>query len=469
MEKLALCVSCLNGEWTAAGFRKGAPSGLWHSPAVLDDFSAAGEAFRESFRTTQADGRTVGLVLAHSRLTDQVVDVPPVKGWKLLRYLDRRVQQIKTFEGDAAWSQQRAMPVKGNEAALVHLLPKQLLEQLTAGCAQAGGQLVRVIPSTAVLASQLKELPIEKDEVALIAAETGNCTTVVIGRRDGRVCLGRVLRGTWNGAADRVAVDLTRTIGFAEQQTGLAVNSIWLFGAGIEKRLGEMESLLRLSVKQSPVEYTALYWAAQALKLPPKEDGNLVAAEVREAPQRRRLLTVTSAILLLMLLASLGVAGYTARLKHNDRATLDHLNAEIQRWQTSKADWQARHAEAARQRELVRLVSESKPHPVPGWFLGYLGEATPPDVLLTALEVQRTSDAWAVRLAGTAQPSTNEVPVELREMLNELTNNLATGPFHMKVKRAALNNEPPAGVTAAASRLPTATPATAFQLEGIIR
>ena len=106
---------------------------------------------------------------------------------------------------------------------------------------------------------------------------------------------------------------------------------------------------------------------------------------------------------------------------------------------------------------------------MPGWFLGYLGEATPPDVLLTALEVQRTSDAWAVRLAGTAQPSTNEVPVELREMLNELTNNLATGPFHMKVTRAALNNEPPAGVTAAASRLPAATLATAFQLEGIIR
>jgi hypothetical protein len=54
-------------------------------------------------------------------------------------------------------------------------------------------------------------------------------------------------------------------------------------------------------------------------------------------------------------------------------------------------------------------------------------------------------------------------------MLNELTNNLATGPFHMKVTRAALNNEPPAGATAAAPRLPTATPATAFQLEGIIR
>src|SRR6188474_2952805 len=138
MERLGLCISCLNGEWTAAGFRKGVPANLWQSPASIDDFATSAAVFRESFAQVRPDGRMVGMVLAHPRLTDQVVDVPPVKGWKLKKFLDRRVHQIKAFEGDAAWSHQRAMPVKGTDAALVHLFPKAMLAHLAAGCAEAG-------------------------------------------------------------------------------------------------------------------------------------------------------------------------------------------------------------------------------------------------------------------------------------------------------------------------------------------
>jgi hypothetical protein len=467
MEKIALCISCLNGEWTAAGFRKGAPAGTWHSPVPIDEFAICAPAFRESFAQTQADGRTVGIVLAHPRLTDQVVDVPPVKGSKFARYLDRRVQQIKTFEGDAAWSHQRAMPAKGSDSVLVHLFPKAMLDQLGAACKEAGGQLVRVIPSTTVLATQLKELPIEKEQLALIAAETGSSITIIIGKRDGRVCLGRVLRGSWNTHADRVAVDLMRTIGFAEQQTGLMVSSVWLFGAGAAENLPKMQTLLRPALQVSPVEYTPFYWADQARKLGPKEDGNLVAPEVREAPQRRRFLTLTSASLLFMLVAALVVAGITKGMLQADRETVRKLDADIARWRNSKATWQAKHIAEARKRDIVRLVTDDKPLPVPGWFLGYLGEATPSDLLLTKLDVQMTNDAWSVRINGTAQPSTNDVPVNLDSVVGELTTNLANGPFHMKITRNSV-----AELRAAASQPPGQTPpapAVSFTLEGVIR
>ena len=124
------------------------------------------------------------------------------------------------------------MPTKKNNAALLHLLPKATLDQLNFACQKAHLRLVRVMPTSAVLIGQLKQLPLEKDEVALLVATTGPSTTIVIGRKDGRVALGRVLANSWSTALDRVWVDLTRSIGFAEQQCGVPVNSVWLFGPG---------------------------------------------------------------------------------------------------------------------------------------------------------------------------------------------------------------------------------------------
>ena len=132
--------------------------------------------------------------------------------------------------GEASWSCQAALPAKQHGTVLLHLCPKSLVDQLMQGCAASELRLVRILPTTAVLVNHLQSLPLQKDELALLAAETGNGTTVVIGRKDGRICLGRVLRSSWNSDLESVGVDLTRSIGFAEQQSGLTVNSvIWLF------------------------------------------------------------------------------------------------------------------------------------------------------------------------------------------------------------------------------------------------
>jgi hypothetical protein len=465
MEKLSLCISCLNGEWTALGMRKGAPTGSWQKPEPVDDFAGLARILEQSIAQTEADGRAIGIVIAHPKLTNHVVDVPPVKGAKLTRYIERRLQQLKTFEGDATWSHQRAMAAKGVDSALVHLFPKLLFEQIHSASREAGGRLVRLLPTTAVLANQLKELPLEKDELALLAAETGPSTTIVIGRRDGRVCLSRILRGGWSAQADRVAVDISRTIGFAEQQTGLTVNSVWLFGPNVEARLPEMQTLLRLPVKPSPVKHTRLYWCMQASQLAAREDANLVSVAAQEAPQRWRRLTVTSAALLLLLLGSLGVAGYAERQLRSDRRTIVALDAEIARWQRTKSEWQTRHADAARKRALVRIVSEEQPLSVPAWFLGYLGDATPRDLLLTRLEIKRTNAAWTVRLAGTAQPTTNNSPqVVFQEAVAELATNLANGPFHLKLVQNG-----PADDKAKPARTPAPPVSLTFNMEGMIR
>jgi hypothetical protein len=440
MDRTILCLSCLNGQFKAAVFDRGSAAGGWERPDPVDNFGSVAAVVKEAAEKTRYVGHQVSMVLAHPRLNDQIVEAPPVKGWTLRRFLQRRAQRLKTFDGEAAWSYQPAMPTKASGALLLHLFPKPLLDQLAAGCEEADLQLVRLLPATAVLASQLTELPLEKDEVAMLAAETGSTTTVVIGRRDGRICLDRVLRSTWNTEPDRLAVDLARTIGFAEQQAGVTVTSVWLFGAGAQGCLPELRSRLKLPVSPSPVEHRPLYWAEQAAKLPVEDDGDLVSLEAREAPQRRRLLTVTGALLLILFLASLATAGFTELLRRTGLQTIEKLNAEIARQCQLRTEWRQRHAELTRKKELVRIVSEEKLPPVPGWLLGCLSEA-PDNLLLTELRVTRTNDLWSVRLAGAAQPTANALPAAgFQKAFADLTNSLATGPFHLKITRSALRD-----------------------------
>ena len=88
------------------------------------------------------------------------------------------------------------------------------------GCQRNGLDLISVVPVSAVLHHQLTQLPLEQEEAALLAAETGGSTTVVVGRNDGQLLLVRTLSNTWNESVEQLAVDLNRTILFFSQQYG---------------------------------------------------------------------------------------------------------------------------------------------------------------------------------------------------------------------------------------------------------
>jgi len=141
---------------------------------------------------------------------------------------------------------------------------------------------------------------LKRTKLALLAAETGPGITLVVGCKDGRACLGRVLRNSWNTDPDSVGVDLTRSIGFAEQQSGLTVSSVWLFGARAQEMAPRVEALLKLPAKVSPVPYSPFYWAEQAARLPAEEDGNFISIESQQAPSRRRFRNLTVFLLCLL-------------------------------------------------------------------------------------------------------------------------------------------------------------------------
>src|SRR5262245_62031671 len=95
MEKNALCLSLLNGQFKAAAMRKGTIAATWDRPELLDDLAGLPAVLREATERTRPPSRRVAVVLAHPRLSHQVVEVPPTRGSAIERFLERRIQSIK--------------------------------------------------------------------------------------------------------------------------------------------------------------------------------------------------------------------------------------------------------------------------------------------------------------------------------------------------------------------------------------
>lgn len=469
MNETVLSLSLLNERLAAIAVHRGAAAGTWQRPAPVTDVSDFTAVMREAVRQTGYAGTIATLVIAHQRLAQQLVETPPIKGQNLRSFLDRRVQQLKPFPTDAAWSYQPTQPTRNGPSLLLHLLPKPFLDQIVQSGQVADVKFVRVVPATAVLQRQLAALPLGPDEAALLAAETGGTTTVVIGRREGQIYLGRTLSNDWTTHGDRVGVDINRTILYVKQQFGVTVGSVWLFGSGAESQLRLLQTTLRLPVQVSPVPPAPLYWAQEAAKIPVDDTSNLISTEQLQAPRRRVLLRVTTALVALLALLALVTAGGVQFVLVDRTRQLRALESRASQLHERRAALQQREREFLQQKEFVKVVSEERPQPVPGWFLGYLGNALPRDLYLSRFRLYRDEDLWRVELEGALQPTTNTAPAQAAAAaVAGLKDNLAQGPFHVRFTEEGQGRAP--AVDAASTNRIAAMPLepTRFFVQGVM-
>ena len=476
MSETILSLSLLNERFSATAVHRGIVAGTWERPEPVTDLADFASVLREAVQQTGYAGTAVSVVLAHQRLAQQLVESPPVKGRNLKLFLQNRAKQLKPFASEAAWSYQPTLPTRNAQAMLAHLFPRELLDQLVQACGEVELQCARVIPASAILQLQLTALPLEPLEVALLAADTGGTTTVVIGRKDGQIYLGRTLSSSWNVHPDRVNVDLNRTLLYVKQQFGAQVGSVWLFGAGAPAQIAPMKVTFRLPVNLSPVQPGPFYWNQEALKVPVGDTNNLISREQLEAPRRRVFLRVTSMAVGLAAVVALTTAAVVQWRVMEQGKQLLKLQSKVEPMQVHNAALQDREREFLQKKQFVKIVSDDQVAPVPGWFLGYLGDIVPEELLLGQVRLNREEDRWHVELGGTLQPTTNQAPAKvLADAVATLKTNLAQGPFHVQVL-----GEGGSGVATAGKGVPTgnraisrpAAPALGadqFFVEGVMR
>ena len=430
-----LSVSWLNNQFKAVSVHRGRVEGAWERPAESDGAGNFEKYLKEAVRETGYRGHSVSLVLAHPRLVQQLVDAPPVKGMALFKVIQRQAEHQKVFPGEAAWASQTSPYGKGLQRVLLHLFPRVLLNQFIQGARNNGLHLGSVLPPSAMLHHQITQLPLEKGDVALLAAETAGSTTLVIGRSDGQILLARTLTGTWNDEPERLALDLNRTILFANQQYGNAgIKGVWLFGPGAEEKCKLLQGQIQFPVSVSPVPYEPYYWATEALKLGPEFTPNILSRQMQKAPQRRVLATVVALCTLLVLAASLTASAYFLKQAKIEETTIKALSRQAERLQSREKTLLAMDAELSQKRQVIKLILGERPPPIPFWLFSYMSEAVPSDLVVTNFDVRKLDDRYRVSIGGTVQQFAKlPAPNVTADSIAQLRSRLTGAPFHMRM------------------------------------
>jgi hypothetical protein len=488
-----LSVSWLNNEFKAAAIHRGSIVASWERPGDTDGAGDFGLFIREAVEQTGYQGQTVSLVLAHPRLVQQLVDVPPVSGPLLEKVIQRQAQQQQMFPGETAWTYQNSLIGKGKQTIVLHLLPRPLLNQLIQGCKLNGLHLAAVLPASAVLQLQLPQLPLDKTEFGLLAAETGGSTTLLIGRNDGQIILARTLSDSWTESPDRFAVNLKRTILFASQQYAVTLSKgVWLFGPGADQASANVQRQIELPVNASPVPSDHFYWATAAARLAHDSGPNFLSAKQQKAPQRRAFAEVVAALTILAVIASLAASGYFLYAARQEAANIKRLRTELARLDGQRVQLEQLDSEMGRKKQAAKLVLGDRQPPIPAWLLAYLGQIVPDDLVVTNVQIARRDDLWSLKLAGVPQQGLKHpVAQPVGDALALLRSRLAGSPFHLKIiepgekAREAQPKAEPASIGATGpgpgwiNRLtsavtgkplpPKAAPIDHFYIEGLLR
>lgn len=430
-----LSVSWLNNRFKAVAVHRGRVEGTWERPGESEGAGNFEKYLGEAIQATGYRGHAVSLVLAHPRLVQQLVDAPPVKGTALFKVIQHQAEHQKVFPGEAAWASQTSPYGKGLQRVLLHLFPRVLLNQFIQGCRANGLHLSSVLPPSAMLHHQITQLPLEKGDVALLAAETSGSTTLVIARSDGQILLARTLTGTWNDEPERLAVDLNRTILFANQQYGNAgIKGVWLFGPGAGEKCPTLQSSIQFPVSVSPIPYEPFYWAAEAPRLHPEFTPNILSRQLQKAPQRRVLATVVAICTLLVLAASLTSSAYFLNQTKQEGATIAALSKQAARLQKRESELLVLDSELSRKKQVIKLILGERPPPKPAWLLAYLSEAVPLDLVVTNFTIKRQDDFYRVSIAGTVQQfAKRPVSGTVDQSIDLLKARLKGPPFHLKI------------------------------------
>ena len=428
-----LAVSWLNGRFAAVAVRQGQVTGRWIGPALAEKPEELTRLLREAIQQTGYDGATVQMVLAHPRLSQLWLEVPEIQNAGIRRFLDRQVQQGKSFDGPAVFSSQPTMPSKLSKGLLLHVLPAALVTQLSELADAAGLVLTSAIPVAVVVQRQLQRLPLAQDEVAVLAVEVGGQTVLAAGRQDGEICLARTLTQGWSRNPERFAAEVNRTILFLGQQFPQNAGGVWLLGPVAPEILAKMQADFSLPLRQSPAETAEDWWATEALQVPADHPANFIGRERRAEPERRRLLAVTLTVVAAMLLLSALITVHFRHLRLAGERQRDQLKQDIgllsQRFQRLATA----QAELTNHQSFVREATDGRPPPVPAWFLGHLSETIGPDLVLTNLQIRAGGDRWRVVLTGHLPAPVPEANSNrLAGALGNFTNQLARGPFHVR-------------------------------------
>jgi cell division protein FtsB len=301
---------------------------------------------------------------------------------------------------------------------------------LVTAAERAGLNLSCIVPATEAVRELVALTGESKGNTVLLASALPNATQLVLVDGAGTPLLFRSVAESWNRDAARVAMDIHRTLQFVQQQFDRTVSGVWLHGpdAGIAAESMSAQMPVPVEVLSTPED--DLFWADAAARISSNHPLNRVSRDQKQAPQRRVMVRFSMVLSLMVMLVALGVAAFVHRLQGLSLEMLSRLKKDEVTLKARYEALQAEYQKVARKESFLKAVGDNRQAPVHTWFLGYLSEALPMELLVTNVTARIQTNQWWFEIHGQAQPAlVDRGERGFPAAFEKFTNALATGPI----------------------------------------
>jgi hypothetical protein len=401
MRRTRYAISWLYGEFRLARFQRGEIVDQWESPTPVESQADLVRALDAA--ATHVDMNVKGdvtIVHEHDLHTHDYLEVPSMKRRDLEKYLQRRVEQDKSFSEKADWCYHQVAHQDGKEGVLLHLLPKRIVQATVSACTTVGLAPKYYVPLTEIVSDYLPTTDVAPESLIVMVACFRSRTEIIVALGDGEALFVRELNyGLDSETTERLISDVNRTLRYARQQLGRSLDTAWFMGELDPTVATQLNTGIDIPVYFDEQAADPYFWARWATRLSGKLSANFISAltqrNITVESVRRVAAWSTAAVIAVSVLMTLftgGLVAHRADQKNAIQIRSDEVRDLIQQVESKLA------AGRLKQDHLGRLQATSKN--LPPLMLANLSSLTPDEVTLTSVAIERAAQGWQVQLKG---------------------------------------------------------------------
>lgn len=430
MKGLVAGVSWLFGEFRVVRLQRGKVVGVYHATEPVLDLPGFNHALADAHAVLRLPAGPMALTYIGDDSSHASFEAPPMTATDLKRYVVRRVDQEKNFAEPAALAFRLVADEREStgRTVLVHFAPRPTISAIIRICEEYFLNVRCLIPLATLGASIGVAGDSNPQDVLVIAIHLqGRAVLSVVRAEVGVVFTRTITCGETGDTATRLASEINRTVLFAKQKVGRAVNAVCLLTPDSELR-GQVAALVEVPARAVTLEDPAFVWARAACMHASREIDNLVPRFRQRASTRRavaRVAMLAAALLWIAAIATVLSVNYL-RTKVLDRgaqaaATLPGLAMAVSELETRVTADLARHA------RLQQLTPTLKPIPIA--FMSQMGALLTADLTMTRAAIMRTDERWHVAFEGISSATLGSTLPRVERLVAALEN----APWHATI------------------------------------
>ncbi len=428
-KKNVLSITLFQGWIRVLKIDKSGKEKTWSTQNKVSNIDEIRDVLKEAVYLTGSKGCTASIILDHDQLRHKAIDIPPMNSRDTKDYIARKVDQIKEFDGEAAFSYKKTSR-KNKEHVSINYIPLSFIDELKQVCADAGVFLMLIIPFLRVREHQFRELSIGEDEVAAIVVNMYDKVSLLIGKNDGSIFSDRHLKVNLDNFEDieRISKEVQRSILYNKQQFGERVVQVMLSEHFKDNVYQCFTKNLDIPIGWLPPKPSRFYWNHELLNVSFNDEGNLLLRKYRDEIIIKRFTKAAVTLAIALWFVSISVFVVIECLLYKERKMLTDIRPQTIELRNTRDTLLDSKAKINRFRHAVNTLEEERVPPVPGWFLGYLCSEVPNELVLTKAQISHKDYTWEVIIDGFSNKG-NRV---MMNNLKELCDNLQNGPFKMR-------------------------------------